>query len=554
MTARPQAAIVFAGNNFDTSGSLVGRQSASAGFLAGYLRHGGAEEYACLASSPGEIEGFRGFVAAHAPPGTRARGLLPTAFAEIARLGTLYRPGPDIGFYAWLRRGIDQRAFSVVGVNHTLSDVAAAEAVGRLLTAPVQPWDALVCASRASRDVVQRMLDEYAAYFSRLCGATIPARARLPVIPLGVDCDAFRPPEGPGAARARARAALGVAEDEVALLYFGRFSHTMKANPLPMYLAAEQAAQEAGRRLRLIEAGWFASAEMERGFAQAASLLAPSVPRLVLDGREGPARQAWFAADIFLSFPDNVQESFGLTPLEAMAAGLPQVVSDWDGYRDSVRDGIDGFRVPVASPPAGLGEAIAHLYAAGFGGHDLLCGAAAQSTAVAVGAAAEAIARLALDPDLRRRMGEAARARARASFDWSVVVAAYQDLWADLAEVRRTAAEAAPREDGRAARPLAMDPFALFSGFATQALAPDTRLRLTVGVEPAVARGMLRLPVAAPVPFLLLGEEALGELVARLARGETRVADLLAALPEERRHAGWLTVGWLAKTGLVSWE
>ena len=30
-----------------------------------------------------------------------------------------------------------------------------------------------------------------------------------------------------------------------------------------------------------------------------------------------------------------------------MAAGLPVVVSDWDGYRDTVRDGVDGFRIII---------------------------------------------------------------------------------------------------------------------------------------------------------------------------------------------------------------
>ena len=27
-----------------------------------------------------------------------------------------------------------------------------------------------------------------------------------------------------------------------------------------------------------------------------------------------------------------------------MAAGVPLVVSDWNGYRDLVRDGMDGYR------------------------------------------------------------------------------------------------------------------------------------------------------------------------------------------------------------------
>ena len=63
--------------------------------------------------------------------------------------------------------------------------------------------------------------------------------------------------------------------------------------------------------------------------------------------------------DIFCSLSDNIQETFGITPIEAMSAGLPVVVSDWDGYRDTVRDGIDGFRVPTQMPPPGYGDELA---------------------------------------------------------------------------------------------------------------------------------------------------------------------------------------------------
>ena len=50
---------------------------------------------------------------------------------------------------------------------------------------------------------------------------------------------------------------------------------------------------------------------------------------IFLDGREPEIRiNIWSAADIFISLSDNIQETFGLTPIEAMANGLPAIVSD----------------------------------------------------------------------------------------------------------------------------------------------------------------------------------------------------------------------------------
>ncbi len=265
-------------------------------------------------------------------------------------------------------------------------------------------------------------------------------------------------------------------------------------------------------------------------------------------------RRAWFAADIFISLSDNVQESFGLTPVEAMAAGLPVVVSDWDGYRDSVRDGVDGFRIPTVMPPPGMGEALAFIYAAGYGGHDVMCGAAAQSTAVHPGAAATALVRLIEDPNLRRTMGAAGRARARELFDWPVIVRAYQRLWAELAELRQKAPELVPAVKGRAARPLAMDPFALFREFPSQFLAPTVRLILTGNVDAALAQGMAKLAIATPVRAFLLDDPALARLIERLAQGPATVQELIDLFPAGLRQPAWYTIGWLAKTGLARWE
>ena len=85
---------------------------------------------------------------------------------------------------------------------------------------------------------------------------------------------------------------------------------------------------------------------------------------ITLDGRQASARQtAWAGADVFCSLSDNIQETFGIVPIEAMAAGLPVVVSDWDGYKDTVRHGVDGFRIPTCMPQAGLATDLALRHA-----------------------------------------------------------------------------------------------------------------------------------------------------------------------------------------------
>jgi alpha-maltose-1-phosphate synthase len=549
-----QAVISYRTENYDITGALVGRQSATEGFLRAYVQHGGADPVVCLSTAPAEIETFKDYVARHAPTGVRGEGLLPTEMMKIGETGTLYYPGPDLAHVAWLRRGLGQRSFSICGVNHTLSERVAMEAVGRLLISPVQEWDALVCTSTASKQVIVRILDEYAAYMRQLTGRKLKVRPRLPLIPLGVDCAAFTPAEGDAAARAQQRARLGIRDDEIVLLFFGRLDHALKANPLPMYIAAEQAATRTGERIRMLQVGHFPSEQVELSFRQAAAVVSPHVVHKFVDGRAIENRRAWFAADIFVSLSDNVQESFGLTPIEAMAAGLPVVVSDWNGYRETVRDGIDGFRIPTIMPPRGMGEALAFIYAAGYAPYDTTVGGAAQITAVHPSAAANALVKLIEDPDLRRRMGSAGRARARETFDWGVIVRGYQNLWAELAAIRSSAPEAAPPARGRAARPLAMDPFALFREFPTQHLKAATRIVLVPGVDVAKAQSIGRLAIAMPVRSILLDDDGVTNMIQRLERGPATVRELARLFPATRRQRAWYTVGWLCKTGLARWE
>jgi phosphatidylinositol alpha-mannosyltransferase len=90
---------------------------------------------------------------------------------------------------------------------------------------------------------------------------------------------------------------------------------------------------------------------------------------LMLDSRDVTAlgkvsdeakRVALAQADV-LCAPSLGGESFGMVLTEAFAAGTPVVASDIAGYRDVVRDGVDGILVPRGDATA-LAEALRELW------------------------------------------------------------------------------------------------------------------------------------------------------------------------------------------------
>ena len=115
----------------------------------------------------------------------------------------------------------------------------------------------------------------------------------------------------------------------------------------------------------------------------------------------------------FTSLSDNIQETFGLNPIEAMATGLPVVITDWDGYRDTLENGLQGIAIPTVSAAPGNGLGIASHYRSGRFSYGGFIARTAQFTAVDIDAATTAYARLIDDPELRRKMGAAGAARAR---------------------------------------------------------------------------------------------------------------------------------------------
>ncbi|HWQ52904.1 MAG TPA: glycosyltransferase [Bryobacteraceae bacterium] len=238
------------------------------------------------------------------------------------------------------------------------------------------------------RDLAYRVTDPLADAVTAVSGA-VAARhvtagavrpGELRVIPNGIDTAVFRPDI---ARRANIRRDLGV-ESAFVWLAAGRLMwkkdyptllRAFAGQPGAVLLIAGEGPQEAELR------------ELARGLAVDVRFL----------GCRGDVAALMNAADGFVL--SSVVEGLPLALLEAAASGLPSVAADAGGVRDVVDDGATGFVVP-AGDAAALAAAMSRL--AGF------------------------------SADARTEVSRAARSRAVACFDLSVVAAQWEELYREL--------------------------------------------------------------------------------------------------------------------------
>ncbi len=551
-----RAALWYTSGDFDTSQQslVLGRHAASESLLVALARYARDPEPTAFASSRKVFAEFERQARAANRKRNNFRWIPTDAPARLGEKGCLFMSDPALADGAWMRRHHGQRLFSLCGLTHTISSDRALRAIGDLLTAPVQSWDAVICTSNAARSVVSAQLESAFDYFTRRFGATRPPLPQLPVIPLGIHCDSFAPTGEAKAAGRAFRNELGIGDDDVAVLYLGRVSYHAKAHPLPMYLALEQVVRRTGRRIHLLTAGRPPNESVAGHIRDGAKASCPSVRLAWLDTQsERIRRDVRHAADIYVSLSDNIQETFGLSPVEAMAAGLPVIVSDWNGYRDTVRHGEDGFRVATWLPPEGTGLPIARDYLVGNIGYDRYVGQVSQLTSVDLKETIDALEALVGDADLRRRMGASGAARAREDLDWRVIVPRYEALWRELAERRAKDPENAACAAGDPPAPLSPDPFAAFSVFSTHVLGRETM----VGPAPGGDLDRFRKQRALDMNLLAARRLCRAEPLERTIRhcqdaGEVPAGELVDRFAPAGQEPAFLrSLVWLAKLGVL---
>jgi glycosyltransferase involved in cell wall biosynthesis len=235
---------------------------------------------------------------------------------------------------------------------------------------------------RADRVLVSSL--DYAR--SSLFGERIDRLPRVEVHPYGVDLQHFHPGTEPAL-----RTSLGGTAETPLLIFVSALdpAHHFKGFPVLLDALRELVAL----KWRLVVVGDGSSRTQCVNLARAAGL----AQRVTFAGHVSDADlpRYYRAADVHV-FPSTASaEAFGLVCLEAAATAIPTIASSLPGVRRVVLDDETGIHV-------------------------------APCDVTQLGAA---IRRVVEQPDLRRRLGAAARSRAEAEFDWDTRIARLEETY-----------------------------------------------------------------------------------------------------------------------------
>lgn len=284
--------------------------------------------------------------------------------------------------------------------------------------------DVLCVTSTAAMQATRALLDHASALLGASDSSVLgpfTERIRLVHTPLAID-DSWAEPID----RILARKILGYSPDRFIVLYFGRISREYKADLSPLLLAFRNLVLSRPDCTLII-----AGSSIHSGVEEVLPLTLQQYglsDHVVVHRNVAPAfkRLLFHGADVFVAPSDNVVESFGLSILEAMGAGLPVVASDWSGYRDLVQDGRTGFLVETVVPH-GVWHDASMLAEFAVTPHTEYF--VAKNTVVNVEQLAQRLGLLATQPELRRRLGLSGYRRVCESYLWSKAIQRFGAVW-----------------------------------------------------------------------------------------------------------------------------
>lgn len=428
-----------------------------------------------------------------------------------------------------LRQTVHQTPFPIAGLTHSVtSNINALLYIGILLF--FNNYDVVIATSAAGRRAVNQGMYDTRRYLSERLSCRNVSQPEVVTIPLGIDNDLLSPKN-----QRQSRLKLGLPEDGIIIEYVGRLTDKHKADLQPLLYVLK-------RVLSIHPQTYLLIAGSETPDRPSYTAVLDQMARDIGVGhrmivlKDFPFEQkstVYSAADVFVSPVDNIQETFGLSILEAMACQLPVVASDWSGYRDIVANGESGFLVRTIWNNQAA-DWVSHI--GGLWGDDLeISYFLAQNTVIDTEELSKYLTLLVQNEGLRKEMGRRGRERVLAHFSWRVVVKLYQRLWE--AQLKQMMIEPTMERNSRISCNYGST-YGHFASVALQQIA-NTRLHANVNMpEDRVANSVL--------PYGVSDSVVKGILTSCLAQSQP----IQALLCDDQSDAAY-ALSWLWKKGYV---
>lgn len=286
-----------------------------------------------------------------------------------------------------------------------------------------RPYDSIVVPSKATQQALLRYFED----LSDITAGRVRYRGRVDIVAYGIHIDEFLPEN-----QRAARELLHLPIDGIVLLCVGRMSQVSKMNYNRLLeLLARLAGRCNGRELVLLIAGAATDAELQELRLIAERLSVADKVRLLANFDDSIKRRVLSSADIFISLSDNLQESFGIALIEAMAAGLPVICTDWDGYKDIVDEGITGYRITTRWKVRACCDDVLVNFRNPYD-HSVIQ-RISQDVHVDMDLLVARTLELINNEKLRREMGEHGRQKVSEAYSSNVEISQFEGLWDELA-------------------------------------------------------------------------------------------------------------------------
>ena len=227
----------------------------------------------------------------------------------------------------------------IIGYAHALSSTDVVDSLHDLLSCQLRYDDCLLTSSTAATASLRKLI--------RVLEPENPHAYDFLIYkcPIPVDAERFSP-----GSRKFSRLRLGFSQSEFILLGVGRLDNYYKQDIDPVLEVVQRVIKKGGRDLRLVLAGSCERAHERLIREMICRRRMESSVTLLTNLPEDVKPVLFQCADLFLAPYDSIQESYGISVVEAMAAGLPVVAANWDGLRETVVHGQTGFLVDTYLP------------------------------------------------------------------------------------------------------------------------------------------------------------------------------------------------------------